>query len=119
LRLNLLADEDVNFNIIRELRKHSFEITSILEDYRSALDEEVLKISEDTESILITEDKDFGEWVFAHKVKVNGVIFLRYDPRDLIKISESLIKVLSSYGTKLYGKFVVITPKKIRIREII
>ena len=119
MKLNLLADEDVNYNIIRELRQHSFEIASILEDYRSAVDEEVLRISEDTKSILITEDKDFGEWVFAHKAKVNGVIFLRYDPKDLIKITESLIKVLSSYGTKLYGKFVVITPKKIRIREII
>ncbi len=119
MKPNLLADEDINFNIIKELRKQGFKIKSILEDYRSASDEEVLKISLDTKSILITEDKDFGEWVFAHKAEVNGVIFLRYDSNYLIKIAESLMKVISSYGNKLYGKFVVITPKKIRVREII
>nr|NIR67815.1 toxin-antitoxin system, toxin component [candidate division Zixibacteria bacterium]NIT58777.1 toxin-antitoxin system, toxin component [Fodinibius sp.]NIW50152.1 toxin-antitoxin system, toxin component [Gammaproteobacteria bacterium]NIS49040.1 toxin-antitoxin system, toxin component [candidate division Zixibacteria bacterium]NIU17126.1 toxin-antitoxin system, toxin component [candidate division Zixibacteria bacterium] len=103
----------------RELRKHSYKIISILEDYRSLPDTDVLKISEDTKSILITEDKDFGEWVFAHKAKANGVILLRYDAKDLTKITKSLIKILSSHTTSLYGKFVVITPKKIRIREIV
>ena len=48
-----------------------------------------------------------------------SVIFLRYDSRDLVKITDSLIKVLNDYGSSLYGKFVVITVNKIRIREIL
>ena len=47
-----------------------------------------------------------------------SVIFLRYDSKDIVKITDSLIKVLHDYGASLYGKFVVITVNKIRIREI-
>lgn len=72
-----------------------------------------------TKSILITEDKDLGEWIFSHKVEVNGIIFLRYLPSEISNISKSLRKVIESFGSSLYGKFVVITPDKIRIREMI
>lgn len=105
MKLSLLTDEDVNYNIIRELRKQGFEIASVLEDYRGALDEEVLKISEDTKSLLITEDKDFGEWIFAHKAKASGVIFLRYDPGNLIEITESLPPKTSPYTRRINSPF--------------
>ncbi len=35
-----------------------------------------------------TEDKDFGEWVYAHHISGISVIFLRYHflrPRQLLK----------------------------------
>ncbi|MCB0303359.1 MAG: DUF5615 family PIN-like protein [Calditrichaeota bacterium] len=119
MKLKLLADEDVNYNIIKALRNERFEIISVLEDYRSSSDEDIIKISQKLKSILITEDKDFGEWVFAHRSKITGVIFLRYAPLELARITNSLIKVILKYDVSLYGKFVVITPQKIRIRDIV
>lgn len=66
----------------------------------------------------ITEDSDFGHWVFARGEKDISVIFLRYESKDLNSITDSLIKVLNDYRISLYGKFVVITVNKIRIRDI-
>jgi len=56
--------------------------------------------------------------IFAHKAKANGVIFLRYKVQHFFDITDSLIKVLNTAGDLLYGKFVVITVKKVRMREI-
>jgi len=114
----ILADESVNYKIVKELRNHGFEVISILEKHPSISDKAVLERSIEYEAIVLTEDSDFGEWIFAHKAKANGVIFLRYNTQDFVEITDSLIKVLNTAGDLLYGKFLVITVKKVRMREI-
>ncbi len=114
----ILADESVNYKIVKKLRNHGFEVISILEKHPSISDKAVLERSIEYEAIVLTEDSDFGEWIFAHKAKANGVIFLRYNTQDFVEITDSLIKVLNTAGDLLYGKFLVITVKKVRMREI-
>ena len=43
---------------------------------------------------------------------------MRYKPEEIKNISDSLIKILTDYVNSLYRKFVVVTVKKIRIRDI-
>lgn len=114
----LLADECLDFRIIVALRKENFEVLSVLQDAPGISDKKVLELARGHNAILITEDSDFGEWIFAHKEKNVSVIFLRYNPAQLKGISASLVKLLTEQHTDLYGKFVVITTAKIRIREI-
>jgi len=114
-----LADESVNHKIVKELRHNGFEVISVLEKHPSISDKEVLELSIHYNAIVLTEDSDFGEWIFAHREKANGVIFLRYKTQDFVDITSSLIKVLSTAGDLLYGKFVVITVKKVRMRDIV
>lgn len=116
--LRLLADESLDFRIVINLRKAGFETISVLKDYQGISDREVLNLARQLNAILITEDSDFGEWVFAHKEKAVGVIFLRYNSQEVQNITATLITVLNKYGQKLYNKFVVITTKKIRMRTI-
>ncbi len=49
-----------------------------MKEYQGISDKEVLNLAREFNAILITEDSDFGEWVFAHREKITGVIFLRY-----------------------------------------
>lgn len=116
--LKILADEDVDYRIVRELRKKGFEVVSVLEDYKGVSDKEVLRIAKNKGALLITEDKDFGEWVFAHKEKSVGIVFLRYKPVELKKIQDTLINILLKYSDSLYKKFAVIKVNKTRIREL-
>lgn len=116
--LKILADESVDFRIVKELISKKIEIVSVLKDYQGVSDKKVLELAREHHALLLTEDSDFGEWIFAHKEKNVGVIFLRYKSSELKNISASLIKVLNEHGTSLYGKFVVITMKKLRIRDI-
>jgi predicted nuclease of predicted toxin-antitoxin system len=118
LQPEILADENVDFRIIKDLRNKGFNVISILEDYRSISDKEVLQLARDKEALLLTEDKDFGEWVFAHKEKNIGVIFLRYKSDEIREISKSLLSMLFKYGDSLYKKFAVVRVNKVRIRDL-
>jgi predicted nuclease of predicted toxin-antitoxin system len=113
-----LADENINFRIIKELRNNSFDVISILESHRGISDKEVLALARNYKALLLTEDRDFGILVFAFKEKNISVIFLRYNYTEVNNITISLIKVLNKYKLELYGKFVTITPKKVKIIEI-
>jgi len=44
----------------------------------------ILKTATNDNRILLTEDKDFGEWVFAHKSETLGVILIRYPSLVLV-----------------------------------
>lgn len=87
--LKILADENIDYRIVKE-----------------------------STTILLTEDSDFGEWVFVHKEKLS-VIFIRYMPAELTLIIDSLVSTLTRYGTSLAGKFVTLTATKIRIRDVL
>lgn len=57
-------------------------------------DESIIELSRNPPRIILTEDKDFGEWVFAHNISGISVIFLRYAFRETENISEILIRLL-------------------------
>jgi len=114
----IFADESVDFGIVKKLRKEGFDVISVLEKYRSSPDKKVLELAREHKAILLTEDSDFGEWVFSYNEKDVGVIFLRYKSNDIEKISDSLINILNKYKDTLFNKFAVIKANKIRIREI-
>lgn len=118
MQLRILTDENVDFGIVKDLRSKGFEVISILENYQGISDKEVLELAISKEALLLTEDKEFGEWIFAHKQKSIGIIYLRYTSEELKVISNSLLGLLLKYGDSLYGKFAVIKANKLRMREL-
>lgn len=60
--VDLVADENVDFRIVKALRSKGFQIVSILQNYRGLPDKQVLEVAKQHDAVLLTEDKDFGEW---------------------------------------------------------
>lgn len=116
--LKLLADENIDFRLIQHLRQFGYTVISVAEEMPGIKDSDVLAHASQLEALLITEDSDFGEWVFAHHHTQTGVLYLRYQANELEKMKQALVSVLEKHGSNLMSKFVVITIKKIRIREI-
>lgn len=114
----IIADENIDFGLFVMLREAGFEILSIAEKFPAKDDRDILEIVKSINGILITEDKDFGEWVFAHNIQNVNIIFLRYEKEDFVKVVENVKNVLPRLVTEARHKFVVITKSKIRIREI-
>lgn len=65
--LKILADESVDLRMVRDLISKGFEVISVLKDYQGIQDKEVLELAKRHDALLLTEDSDFGEWVFTHK----------------------------------------------------
>ena len=114
----IIADENIDARIIKAIRSIPINTISVFESYRGISDEDVLFLSKELEKIILTEDKDFGEWVFAHKLKGVSVIFLRYHYSETDEIIKILKDVLKNRREKLFNKFTTITVNKIRVREI-
>ena len=114
----IIADENIDGKIIKAIRGIPINTISVFESYGGVSDEDVLFLSKELEKIILTEDKDFGEWVFAHKIKGVSVIFLRYHYTDIDAMIKILIDLLNNKREKLFNKFTTITVDKIRIREI-
>ncbi|MEW6060854.1 MAG: DUF5615 family PIN-like protein [Bacteroidota bacterium] len=116
--MKLIVDEDVHNDILVSLQQQGFDILSIREHFAGTSDFEVIRIAQETNSIVITEDKDFGEWIFAHGIQGIGVIFLRYEFKDVQLISSKLISFLQQKGLSFEKTFITITKNKIRSRKI-
>lgn len=117
--MKFLADENISNDLINSLRELNFEIDSVREKYRSYSDYQIIQIVADTETIIITEDKDFGDWVFAHHIKSISVILLRYEKEDYPTVKNSLILLLKLLTEKEFEKrFITINKNKLRIRKI-
>lgn len=114
----ILADESLDLVIIEAIQKKGIEVYSIFDLNRGISDEEVIQISRNPPRIILTEDKDFGEWVFAHQVKDISVILLRYNYADVHRIASLVVKLIEEKGRDLFGKFITITLNKVRIRNI-
>jgi predicted nuclease of predicted toxin-antitoxin system len=116
--INFLADESCDFTVVRALRAAKFDVLSVAESFPSISDEQVLQRSLKEERILLTEDKDFGEWVFAHGKKVPGVILVRFPGNARKQLAEEIRMLVEDYGTDLIRNFVVLEPGRARIRKI-
>lgn len=113
-----MADENIDHSLIDAIRGLSIDVYSINESNGGIRDEEVINLSRNPPRIILTEDKDFGEWVFAHHVRGVSVLFLRYHFKETAAMKQILVKLLSERLADLVGCFTTVTTQKIRIRRI-
>lgn len=63
--MRLLADESCDFSVVRVLRAAGHDVVAVSEVALGATDDEVTDLARREKRILLTEDKDFGQLVFA------------------------------------------------------
>lgn len=113
-----LADESCDFLIVRKLRSADYDVLSVAESFPSASDQKVLELAIKEGRIILTEDKDFGEWVFAHGKRIEGVILIRFPANARKRLGEEIILLVDEHGTELKKCFAVLEPGRARLRTI-
>ncbi|MFN3756975.1 MAG: DUF5615 family PIN-like protein [Flavobacterium sp.] len=113
----IIADENIPLPIIKALQLNGIETLSIFEQFRGISDVEIVKLAQNPPKIIITEDKDFGDLVFAYNQTQVSVILLRYHYTELETITSILLKFLQNHTIDPFS-FVVISTKNIRIRKL-
>ena len=112
-----IADESVDFRIVKSLRGEGYEVKAIVEINPGITDDEVLQIANELESILLTEDKDFGELTFRFKKPNKGIILIRMIGVPIEERIAKIKSVISNYIDQLEDSFTIITSNKIRIKK--
>lgn len=103
--------------MIRTLRAVGYSVKSIAELSPSLPDEAVLELAVAENRLLITEDKDFGEWVFAHRQAMTGVLLIRYPASIRSSMTAAVIDLVRGHAPDLDGSFTVLEPGRARIRK--
>jgi predicted nuclease of predicted toxin-antitoxin system len=75
--VKIVADENVDQQIVDRLRAAGHEVLFVAELDPGIDDEAVLLRSRQTNAILLTADKDFGELVFRQRLVHAGVLLIR------------------------------------------
>lgn len=113
--MRFLADESCDFAVVRSLRDAGHDVLAIAEIHRGASDEEVIDLAASEHRILITEDKDFGQLVFAAARTNSGVVFVRFPVAARDSLAATVLELVSSRAETLYSCFVVVEPGRIRV----
>ena len=119
--VRLVADEIVNcdFSVVVDLRLAGYDVVSITEQMPGADDETVIDFARSERRLLITEDKDFGQLVFAAAKQNSGVILIRYPASARSALTAAVLKLLSDNGENLYSRFAVLEPGRVRVAQLV
>lgn len=79
---------------------------------------DVIALSVREQRVLLTEDKDFGQLVFAANRQSAGVILIRFSARARATVATRVVEAVQREGEGLRGAFVVVQPRRIRIRRL-
>lgn len=115
--MKIVADESVDYGVILELRKNGYDVLAIEDSYKGSEDEMVLEISLKENSLLMTEDKDFGELVFRLNKAHIGIILIRLSGIDLESKNKIILKSLKENFETMKNSFSVISENQTRIRK--
>ena len=115
--MKLLADASVDMRLVRRLRAQGHVVEAIIESAASLPDAEVLARSYAAGAVLLAEDKDFGDLVFAKGMAAIGVILIRArlaNDGEVELMSTRIRAALPDAG----GAFLTITAKQVRRRPL-
>ena len=116
--MRFLADESCDFAVVRALRAAGHEVLAVAEFAPSADDSDILRLALAERHILLTEDKDFGQFVYAHGQRAHSVLFLRYPRAVRQAIANDVVRLVAEHGDGLLGCFVTVRPGRIRITRL-
>lgn len=113
--MRFLADESCDFGVVRALRAGGHDVMAVVEAARGASDDAVIALAAREGRVFITEDRDFGQLVYAAGQPAPGVIYLRFPATARAVLPAAVLNLVEQYGERLAGRFVVPQPGRVRI----
>lgn len=113
--LRFLADESCDFGVVKALRAEGYDVLALTEITTRSVDSDVIAQASQEKRVLLTEDKDFGQLVFASQAESAGVILIRYPGNTRKSLQEAVVKLVREQGNDIRNAFVVMQPGYIRV----
>ena len=116
-RVNFLADEGVDRQIVDRLRQDGHLVRYVAEVDPGISDDAVLDLANREGCLLLTADKDFGELVFRQRRITKGVVLVRLAGLSPTRKTEIVASAIKKHTTELPQSFAVIASGAVRIRR--
>ena len=112
--MRFLADESCDFGVVRALRTGGHDVLAVVEIAAGAEDEAVAGLAVREGRVLLTEDKDFGQLVWARAQPAVGVILIRFPGNAWKLLPAAVTDWVSTHADRITGSFVVFSPGQVR-----
>ena len=116
--MTIVADESVDKQIVDRLRSDGHDVVSVAELDPGIDDAEVLVKSRESNAILVTADKDFGELVFRQRLLHTGVVLIRLAGLEPKTKAELVAAAFDHHGAELHMGFAVLSKRTLRLRKL-
>ncbi|GAA4353504.1 hypothetical protein GCM10023185_14180 [Hymenobacter saemangeumensis] len=116
--MRLLADENLEAPIIRQLRLGGHDVAAVAEISPGIMDEDVLALANQENRLLLTIDKDFGDLIFRHRLPHAGVFLCRIADLPIAERATLILQMLAQHGPELHTGFGVLTGRLFRLTKI-
>lgn len=116
--MEFLADESCDFAAVRALRAAGHDVLAVAETARGANDTLVIALARERARVLLTEDKDFGQLVYASGEGAAGVVLFRFPASARGLLPEAAVDVVNRLGERLRRSFAVVEPGRVRVSAL-
>ena len=113
--MRFLADESCDFAAVHALRAAGHDVVAVSDVARGAADTVVIELARSERRVLLTEDKDFGQLVFAAARQSSGVVLLRWPVSARGGLAIAIAEFVAAQGESLIGSFAVVEPGRARV----
>ena len=117
--MKIVADENVDKEIVDRLRADGHSVLYIAEENAGIDDRTVLDRSLQTGSVLLTADKDFGDLVFRQRLLHAGVLLVRLSGVRPDMKAGLVTAAFDQHGEELRSGFAVLSKRSLRFRKSI
>lgn len=115
--IKFLIDENIEKPIIDYLKENDFDVKLVSDISRALTDDKVIKLTNNENRILVTNDKDFGELVYRQRKISKGILLIRANSEDALIKVHLISEVISKVKDKLLGHFIVVNETGIRDKD--
>jgi predicted nuclease of predicted toxin-antitoxin system len=115
--VKIVADESVDKQIVDRLRSDGHDVVFIAELDPGIDDEAVLLRSQESNAVLLTADKDFGELVFRQGLLHSGVVLVRLADVEAETKPELVATAFAQHADDLSLGFAVLSRRALRLRK--
>jgi len=115
--LKIVADESIDKQIVDRLRSDGHDVVFIAELDPGIEDEAVLLRSRESNSVLLTADKDFGELVFRQRLLHSGIVLIRLAGLKPETKAELVVTAFAQHADDLRLGFAVLSRRALRLRK--
>jgi predicted nuclease of predicted toxin-antitoxin system len=116
--VRFLADESCDFAVVRALRSAGHDVIAVAEIAPRADDASVAEMAAREGRVLLTEDKDFGQLVYAKGQRTGSVILVRFPAAHRAELPAHLVEWIAAHADRLGAAFVVFYPGRARVTRL-